>query len=69
MISEGVNLGRVTEKADGTDGVIRSAVYKRPVVNLAPELPEKDVFAIGNRAINVKTTLHAKLKIEGQFKQ
>ena len=46
------NLGQVTETINGSDGVIRSAivqttdgVYKRPVVKLAPVLPEKDVFA------------------------
>ena len=59
------NSGRVTETIDGSDGVIRSAivrtsdgVYKRPVVKLAPVLPEKDVFATENRAGDVEAELN-----------
>ena len=62
-----LNLGRVTETidgSDGSDGVIRSAivrtndgVYKRPVVKLAPVLPGKDVFAMENRAGDVEAEL------------
>ena len=56
------NLGRVTETIEGSDGVIRSAkvrtnngVYKRPVVKLAPVLPnKKDVFVMENRAGDVE---------------
>ena len=51
------NLGRVAETNDGSDGVIRSAidrtndgVYKRTVVEIAPVLHGKDVFAMENRA-------------------
>ena len=58
------NLGRVTETIDGFDGVIRSAivrtndgVFKRPLVELAPVLPGKDVFAIENRAGDVAAEL------------
>ena len=51
------NLGRITEIIDGSDGVIRSAKvrtndgdYKRPVVKLAPVLPNsKDVLVMENR--------------------
>ena len=51
-------LGRVTKTIEGSDGVIRSAkvrtndgVYKRPVVKLAPVLPnKKDDFVMENRA-------------------
>ena len=56
------NLGRVTETIEGSDGVIRSAkvrtkngVHKRPVVKLAPVLPNrKDVFVMENRAGDVE---------------
>ena len=58
------NLGRVTETIHGSDGLIRSAivqtndvVYKRPVMKLAPVLPEKDVFAMENRAEGVAAEL------------
>ena len=55
-------MGRVTETIEGSDGVIRSAkvrtkdgVYKRPVVKLAPVLPNsKDVFVMENRAGDVE---------------
>ena len=58
-------LGRVVETMGGSDGVIRSTkvrtnagVYKRPVVKLAPVLPnEKDVFTKENRAGDVKAEL------------
>ena len=51
---------------EGSDGVIRSTkvrtnagVYKRPVVKLAPVLPnEKDVFTKENRAGDVKAELN-----------
>ena len=59
-------LGRVVETMEGSDGVIRSTkvrtnagVYKRPVVKLAPVLPnEKDVFTKENRAGDVKAELN-----------
>ena len=58
------NLGRVTETFDESDGVIRSAivrmndaVYKKPVVKLAPVLPGRDVFAMENRAGDVVVEL------------
>ena len=58
------NLGWVGETIDGSDGEIRSAivwtnegVYKRPVVNLAPVLPGKDVFEMENRAGDVAAEL------------
>ena len=58
------NLGPVTKTINGYDGVIRSAivqtsngVYKRPVVNLAPVLHGKDVFAKENRASDVVAQL------------
>ena len=59
-----LNVGRVTETIDGSDGVIRSAivrtndgVYKRPVVKLAPVQPGKDVLAMENRAGDVEAEL------------
>ena len=52
------------ETIDGSDLVIRSAivrtndaVYKRPVVKLAPVLPGKDVFAMEKRAGNIKAEI------------
>ena len=59
-------LARVVETMGGSDGVIRptkvrtnAGVYKRPVVKLAPVLPnEKDVFTKQNRAGDVKAELN-----------
>ena len=58
------NLGRVMETMNGSDGVIRLAivqtndgVYKRPVVQLAPVLLGKDVFAMENRADDLTAEL------------
>ena len=59
-------LGRVVETMGGSDGVIRSTkvrtnagVYKRPVVKLAPVLPnEKDVFTKENRTGDVEAELN-----------
>ena len=59
-----VEVDQNTETIVGLDCVIRSeivrtkdGVYKRPVVKLAPVLPEKDVFTMKNRAGDVLAEL------------